>query len=349
VRLLLINVFDWIMGQAVSSSQFYVYGRSSFTKTGYERHIKSYMQPVQSAAAIGIKEEGADGVDLTGKVVVITGANSGLGKELATYCSAKGAKLYMLCRSQGRAETAREDIIKITKNENIKIVQADVGELSQVRKAVDELQSKESKIDCLVCNAGVLLNDRKETIEGNEVTFASHLVGGSYLLSKLLVPQLKAAPDGRVIFVSSGGMLTTKFPEWEVAASKGPHKEKYDGQMAYAYAKRGQVLLAERLAKDYPMLKFCSAHPGWASTNAVEEAYGDAKKYLEPMRTVWQGAEGIAWLIGAKNIESGQFYLDRSIQKKHIAGFFMSEGSFTKNTEADVDKIMSELEEISEI
>lgn len=333
------------MGQAVSASQFYVYGRSSFTKTGYERHIKSYMQPVQSAAAIGVKEDGADGVDLTGKVVVITGANSGLGKELATYCSAKGAKLYMICRSQVRAETARKDIIELTKNDNIKIVQADVGELSQVRKAVDELQSKESKIDCLVCNAGVLLNDRTETREGNEVTFASHLLGGSYLFSKLLVPQLKASPDGRVIFVTSGGMLTTKFPDWEVATSQGSSKEKYDGTMAYAYAKRGQVLLAERFTKDYPMVKFCSAHPGWASTNAVDEAFGDSKKYLEPLRNTWEGAEGIAWLIGSKNIESGQFYLDRNIQKKHMAGLFMSEGSFTKNTEADVDNMISKLEE----
>eukprot|EP01083_Nonionella_stella_P309346 1095286_1 len=76
--------------------------------------------------------------------------------------------------------------------ENVKILLSDVGEMSQVRSAVEELQSKESEIDCVVCNAGVLLNDKKLTSEGNEVTMASHLIGGSYLLTKLLMPQLEA-------------------------------------------------------------------------------------------------------------------------------------------------------------
>jgi len=282
----------------------------------------------------------------TGKVVVITGANSGIGKELATYCAAKGANLYMLCRSQGRAEAARKEIVDLTKNERVSIVQADVGELSQVREAVKELQSKESKIDCLVCNAGVLLNDRQETSEGNEVTFASHLLGGSYLLSKMLLPQLTEASDGRVIFVTSGGMYLTNFPtDWNIVTSQGSMEKKYDGSMAYAYAKRGQVLLAERFAKEFPKVKFCSAHPGWTFTNAVEQAFGDSKKYLEPMRNVWQGAEGIAWLIGTDKIENGQFYLDRNIEKKHIAGPFMSEGSFTKNKASDIDNMMSKLQE----
>eukprot|EP00548_Thalassiothrix_antarctica_P012978 CAMPEP_0194171270 /NCGR_PEP_ID=MMETSP0154-20130528/5874_1 /TAXON_ID=1049557 /ORGANISM="Thalassiothrix antarctica, Strain L6-D1" /LENGTH=338 /DNA_ID=CAMNT_0038883497 /DNA_START=43 /DNA_END=1059 /DNA_ORIENTATION=- len=336
------------MGQALSGTQFYVFGRKYFTRTGYEKNVKAYKQPVQSSAVIGINGEGADGVDLSGKVIVVTGANSGVGKEIATYAAAKGANLYMLCRSQGRAETARKEIEDITKNENIKVLLADVGELSQVRKVVEELQSKESHVDCLVCNAGVLLNERKETSEGNEVTFASHFLGGSYLLSKLLIPQLKASPDGRVVFVSSGGMLTTKFPtDLDVATSSGTQKEKYNGQLAYAYAKRGQVLLAERFTKDYPEIKFCSAHPGWSLTNAVEAAYGDSKKYLEPMRSPWQGAEGISWLMGTKNIESGEFYLDRRVFTKHVAGLFMSEGKFTKNTESDIDNMMSKLKDLT--
>ena len=79
-------------------------------------------------------------------------------------------------------------------------------------------------MDCLVCNAGALLNKRTETSEGIEVTFASHLLGGSYLLSQLLVPQLKASSDPRVVFVTSGGMLTTGFPSWEVATMEDADK-----------------------------------------------------------------------------------------------------------------------------
>ena len=94
----------------------------------------------------------------------------------------------------------------------------------------------------MVCNAGVLLNERVETSEGYETTFACHLLNGSYLLSTLLIPQLKAAGnEARTVFVSSGGMYNSKFPSWEKATSTGKFENKYDGQMAYVYAKRGQV------------------------------------------------------------------------------------------------------------
>jgi len=99
-----------IMGATLSTSQWYFYGRKNFTKTGYEKHIKAYKEPVQTSADIKKGAEGNDGVTMEGKVVVITGANSGIGKEMATYAAAKGATLYMLCRSQGRAEEAKADI-----------------------------------------------------------------------------------------------------------------------------------------------------------------------------------------------------------------------------------------------
>lgn len=331
------------MGQGLSSTQFYVFGKKHCTETGYLKHIKKYTEPVQKAATIKIGAEGADGVDMTGRVVCVSGANSGIGKELCTYCAAKGAKVYMLCRSKDRAEKARKDIVEATSNDRVDILLADMGELAQVRKMVAELQEKESKIDCLVCNAGALFNDRRESSEGNEITFASHLLGGSFLLSQLLLPQLKASEDGRVIFVSSGGMYTTKFPKWEIATNSA--KEKYDGQFAYAYAKRGQVLLAEEFTKAIPEVTWVSAHPGWASTPAVAEAYGDNAKYLEPMRSTWQGAEGIAWLISSdkSKLQSGEFYLDRKPQPKHLAGLFMQEGSFTKNKPAEVQEMLDKL------
>jgi dehydrogenase/reductase SDR family protein 12 len=219
--------------------------------------------------------------------------------------------------------------------------------MSQVRTVVSALQTKEDKVDVLICNAGVLLNDRRETSEGLEVTFASHLLGGSFLLSQLLLPQLKAAKDqARVIFVSSGGMYNAKFPDWPTATSVEGATHKYDGQFAYSYAKRGQILLAERFTKDIPEIAWVSAHPGWTDTPAVDEAYGDTKKYLEPMRQTWQGAEGIAWLMGAERskLESGEFYLDRKPQRKHLAGAFFSEGSFTKNTEKEIDEMLQKME-----
>lgn len=336
------------MGATLSTSQWYFHGRKSFTKTGYLKHIQSYKQPVQSSATITRGADGADGVDMEGQVVIVTGANSGIGKEIATYAAAKGATLYLFCRSSERAEQARKDIVAATQNSKVFVVLADVTELSQIKAAAAQVQAKETKVDCIVCNAGVLLTDRTENSQGIEATFASHLLGGSFLLPRLLLPQLQKSQQAKVIFVTSGGMLTTKFPDWETATNS-VNKDKYDGTNAYAYAKRGQVLLAERWANDIPNVAFVSAHPGWAATNAVDEAFGENKKYLEPLRTTWQGAEGICWLMATdkENLTNGGFYLDRKPQKKHIAGPFMSEGGYTKNTPAQVDEMMKKLEELA--
>jgi dehydrogenase/reductase SDR family protein 12 len=143
-------------------------------------------------------------------------------------------------------------------------------------------------------------------------------------------------------------MYNTKFPSWDVAMSRADPSA-YNGNMAYAYAKRGQVLLAERWTRDFPQIVWLSAHPGWTATPAVDAAYGEQKKYLEPMRTTWQGAEGIAWLMSADRtkLESGAFYLDREPQRKHLAGAFFSEGSFTKNTDVEVDDMMEHLKQVT--
>ena len=343
------------------------------TRTGYLKHVQSYYkEPVQTTSGFVSKEDPTcDKVDLTGKVIVITGANSGLGKEVATYVTSKGAKVYMLCRSVERAQSARDDIIKAASDSNsnennnniqdrVNILAVDVGELTSVRNVVKELQQRESSIHCLVCNAGVLLNEQQNTKDQQvESTFASHLLGGTYLLTSLLMPQLESTPDSRVVVVTSGGMYTTALPSWDVMtsytssnpkASVPPKNFKYDGTMAYAYAKRGQVILVEVWSKMYASSnqpKFVTVHPGWTDTPAVADAFGDSAKYLQPLREPWQGAEGVAWCaaVPSSQLVNGALYLDRQVQKKHIAGPFMSEGSFTKNTPSEIQTFLENLKQ----
>jgi dehydrogenase/reductase SDR family member 12 len=343
------------------------------------KHVTQYSkdEPVQSQAVVlPVKDNSSnnnnttpsavddDGVDLTGKVICITGANSGLGEEVARYVASKHAKLYMLCRSADRAQQARQKILSETgaSEEDVQVVLVDVAELESVRKAAQQLQANESQIHCLVCNAGVLHNAQQNSGEGIEATFASHLLGGTYLLASLLLAQLEAADDSRVVVVTSGGMYNTALPPWEVLTSYTtppsptakdsiPPSFKYSGNMAYAYAKRGQVVLVEEWSRLYGTKgkapKFVAVHPGWADTPAVEEAYGEQKKWLEPMREPWQGAEGIAWLTATKgsNLESGALYLDRKPQRKHLAGPFFSEGSFTKNKPEEIQEFMKNLKQ----
>jgi dehydrogenase/reductase SDR family protein 12 len=248
----------------------------------------------------------------------------------------------MLCRNDTKAKEARDEIIKETGNENIHIVLADVSEMAQVKRVAQELQSKEDAIDAIVCNAGYLYREKRETSEGNEWTFSCHLMGGAFLLSQLLLPQLVAA-KGRCIYVTSGGMYNFPLPSWDVLTSQDTEKVKYDGVNVYAYAKRGQILLAERMAVTQPDVTWVCVHPGWADTPAVTEAFGDDVKYLQPIRTPWQGAEGMAWLLGADNLENGAFYLDRKVQPKHLSGFGFREGKFTKNTPEQVDELLENL------
>jgi len=333
-------------GQFAATSQFYLYGKWHCTRTGWETASKKYPKP-------DILED--PNLSLVGKVFLITGANAGIGREISSFAASKGAIVYMICRSPDRAFKAQKEIIDQTKNHNVHVLLGDCGLEADIRRLWEEFQqhqrtnyqfNPEAKLDVLVCNAGALLNHRTLTSEGVEVTFATHLLFGTYLLGSLALPLIKSTTngDGRLIVVSSGGMYNTKFPSWEVATSTG--LEKYDGQFAYSYAKRGQVLLCERWAEANPDVTVVSCHPGWTLTEGVEKAYGESKSYLEPLRTLWQGAEGIVWLaIAPKDqIKSGEYYLDRSPQPKHLSGPFFTEGSYTKNTKEEVDTMMNNLE-----
>lgn len=322
-------------GAFVAFSQFYLYGRKHCTRYGYERSRKARMA--------GGKPDLLDIVDATSKVYMVTGANSGVGYEVSLFLARKGAIVNMICRSDKRGEEARRDIVEQSGNKNVILRVCDCSLESDVRKLCSEFARESTRLDGLVCNAGVLLNEKTLTSETVETTFACHLLFGTYLLGQLSLPLLKATPGSRVIVVSSGGMYNTKFPEWNLATAQ---EGAYSGNLAYAYAKRGQVLLCERWAEQHEDVKFVTCHPGWTSTPALVEAYGDQKRYLEPMRTPWEGAEGIAWLCvaPADDLVPGAFYLDREVAPKHLAGPFFTEGSFTKNTRAEVDVMMTRLD-----
>lgn len=330
-------------GQFAATSQFYLHGRKHFTRTGWQKHQARYEKPDFLSREL----------DMSGKVFMITGANSGVGREVAQFLAGKRATIYMVCRNLQRAEAARDEISAAANSNKVYVIQADVSLEADVRRCWREFAEREGggvaepRLDGLVCNAGALANTKTLTTEGVELTFASHLLFGTYLFGALAMPALEATPDSRLVVVSSGGMYNFPFPAWHVATSTSTDpKVKYDGQFAYGYAKRGQVLLCERWASEHPSVKVVSCHPGWTSTPAVEEAYGESKKYLEPMRTPWEGAEGIAWLCAtpASTLQSGAFYLDREPQVKHMAGPFFTEGSYTKNRPEEVDAMMQNLD-----
>ena len=170
----------------------------------------------------------------------------------------------------------------------------------------------------------------RRTSEGHEITFATHLLNGSYLLTSLALPLLRAAAAPRVIFVSSGGMYNAKFPGVSASDFAAVDEQKasktYNRELAYAHAKRGQVLLAEQFSERHADVAFVSCHPGWSETPGVDDWLGASKVILQPMRSLWQGVEGIAWLCAAdrSELDAGAFYLDRTPRTKHLAGPFFT-------------------------
>jgi dehydrogenase/reductase SDR family protein 12 len=333
-------------GSFAAPTQFYLYGRRHCTANGWRRASATYDLSY------------LDSVNLEGRVCVVTGANAGIGRCLSGYLAGRGATLYMVCRSAERGKAARDEIVSESGNQKVETLIGDVGRPDDVRRLVSELSSREAQgLDVLVCNAGAITPKRTITPEGFEVTLASQLIFGCHLLSTLCVPLLRrrasTGGDPRVIFVSSGGMYNGKFPDWETANSEPTGSggmPKYNQELAYVYAKRGQVLLAEKLserhATDGAAIPFVSCHPGWTDTPGVDGWLGSGKVALAPLRTLWQGTEGIAWLCvcPAGELEPGAFYLDRKPRTKHLAGPFFTEGRFTKNSPEEVAEMMGRLD-----
>jgi len=139
-----------------------------------------------------------------------------------------------------------------------------------------------------------------------------------YLLTRLLLPALKASGDARVINVASGGMYTQGMR----ADSLAPRPSEYDGPTAYARAKRGLVILAEMWARQWAAfgISVHAMHPGWVDTPGVEQSLPLFRKVTKPfLRTPEQGADTIVWLAasdeGAQT--TGKFWLDRRSRPTH--------------------------------
>ena len=254
-------------------------------------------------------------IDLTGRHMVVTGANSGLGFATARALLARGADVTMVCRSQERGERARDDLREVNAAPKLALELADMGELEQVGALAERLQG--APVHGLIHNAGALLDARQHTAQGHEVTFAVHVLG-PHLLTRLLTDQLEQSMDARLIFVSSGGMYTQRM---KVDALPDGLRD-YDGATVYAQAKRAQVYLAGRWADQLGAhgVAASSMHPGWADTPGVRSAlprFFELTRGL--LRTPEQGADTIVWLAASPegSMARGEFYLDRAPRATH--------------------------------
>lgn len=257
-------------------------------------------------------------VDMSGKTVVITGANAGLGMAMATALAARQARVVLLCRNLERGQKAADEIYQKTNNHQVSVKQLDVSILGQVRKVGKELVQEYGVIDVLINNAGVLPVERSDTSEGFESAFATNVLGGFVLIDELL-PAILRAPQGRIVEVSSGGMYLQKL---NLKVLQG-NTDNYDGVVAYAQTKRAQIILTEKwadLLKNTPVTVNCM-HPGWAATPGVSSSLPRFYRWTKAiLRTPEQGADTAVWLASSPALASvsGRFFFDRTERNPEV-------------------------------
>jgi NAD(P)-dependent dehydrogenase (short-subunit alcohol dehydrogenase family) len=251
-------------------------------------------------------------------IVVITGANSGIGKATSIELARTGASVIMACRSKERGEEALNDVKALSGNNSVELMLCDLGSLESIRDFCSDFKQKYKQLNVLINNAGVILPGYHQTAEGFELHFGvNHL--GHFLLTNELLDILLASAPARVINVTSGAHKSGKIYFEDINL-----KKKYNFWRAYSQSKLANILftyeLAERL-KGTGVTANCF-HPGAVATRMGvnrDTGFGTLiTRLLKPFfQTAEQGAKTAIYLAASDDIEgvTGRyFYKKRPVQ-----------------------------------
>ncbi|OAB48322.1 SDR family oxidoreductase [Paenibacillus antarcticus] len=252
------------------------------------------------------------------KIVMVTGANSGMGLATTMELARRGAYVIMVCRSAERGEIARAAAIIESGSQNIELMIADLGDLDSIRRFVIEYKSRYQVLDVLINNAGVVSLKRQLTSNGFEMNIGiNHL--GHFLLTNLLLDRLMVADQGRIVNVSSGAYKVGKIHVEDPSLKKG-----YNVAKGYAQSKLANILFTKQLAvrlKGTRVTVNC-LHPGAVLTNlGVDRKTGFGKRVYMLLRPFFlsaeQGSQSAIYLATAPEISgvSGEYFYRQQIQK----------------------------------
>jgi NAD(P)-dependent dehydrogenase (short-subunit alcohol dehydrogenase family) len=205
---------------------------------------------------------------LDGKVAIVTGANTGIGKATARGLAELGANVILACRDLAKAEAARVEIRDSTRNDAVEVMHLDLADTRSVRDFASAFARKSARLDVLVNNAGVFVRRRATTAQGFEMTFGvNHL--GTFLLTRELLPILEASKPSRIVVVSSKLHYRARM-EWDdLAFEQGT----YNGSIAYNQSKLANVLFTNALARRLhdKGVTVNAVHPGVVATELTRD------------------------------------------------------------------------------
>ncbi len=273
-------------------------------------------------------DEVLEGVDLGGKIAVVTGASTGLGLETARALASAGAEVVLAGRDSSRIDAAASTILEREPNAQLEQGLLDLTSLDSVRAFAEWYANGHDRLHLLVNNAGVMYTPFEHTAEGFEMQFGTNHVG-HFLLTCLLVPQLLADPPSRVINLSSGGHRGSDIV-WDDVNFE---RREYDKFASYGQSKTANILFSVELDRrlgDRGVHAY-AVHPGMIATELgrhmskddftqmAERAKRAPSGGLPPRKTVEQGAATSVWAATAPELDDqgGTYLADAEVTEDH--------------------------------
>lgn len=251
--------------------------------------------------------------DLQGRTCLVTGANSGIGKETARELARRGARVVLACRDAERGEAARREIVAETGNESVDLMLVDLSSQSSTRELARSLAETHPQLHVLVNNAGTWSHRRREGPEGIEMTWSTNVLG-YFLLTDLLLDLLRRSAPARIVNVASQLARNLDLADVEFK------RRRYRGVAAYAQSKQADRMFTWALARRLQGTKVTAnaMHPGGVATPLFAKGGGimavAGAVYGKLFgRSPAEGADTVVWLAASPEAEgvSGKFWIDR--------------------------------------
>ena len=257
--------------------------------------------------------------DYQGQHWLVTGGSGGIGRHIVLEAARAGATVTAVARSEPKLAVLREDARRAG-IQGVATECCDFTSQSDTERLLRRLEGAGRKLDVLVNNVGVLLDDLSVTAEGRESSFVSNLLSHYQLTEGLIRAGLLAGPKATVINMTSGGGYNMPLM---VAMLNVTDPAKYNGVFAYGFHKRAQIVLNQYWRDMYGSrgIAFYVMHPGWADTDGVKRSLPRFRKILRPiLRDAAAGADTALWLAGTRPAqpEHELVWFDRAIRPAHV-------------------------------